>query len=1180
MKSKDIVIWIMCKRFYTYYNKNIEKGEIVLFKKAKQKKRTAFMVAMLMLLSIVTPIDLSTVFAAENNDVVDIQVVATSDMHGRFLPYDYATDSEDKIGSMAQVSTMLKELRAQNPNTILVDNGDTIQDNSSALFLKDDIHPMVLAMNEMGYDSWNAGNHEFNYGVPTLQKVVSKLNGAFLCGNVFDKDGKSLGKPYTIVEKGGVKVGIIGMVTPHITKWDGPNLIGYTVTNPAEETRKVYDEIKDKVDVAIATVHVGENTEYGDGDSAREVAKAVPELAAVVAGHAHSTIKQVKEGQVVITEPYKGAGAISKIDIKLTKKDGKYVMADRDNDVKSDVIMVSTKGGKTYEADADLVSKLQPYHDRAVEDARVIIGELKDGDLVPASEIKGIPQSQMQDTAMIDLINKVQMFYGKADVASAAVFKDDANMKKGPISKAGTTSIYKFDNTLMTLKVNGEQLKRYMEWSAQYYNTFKPGDLTISFNQDVRNYNYDMFSGLKYKIDISKEVGKRIVDLTYMDGTPVKDTDTIKLAVNNYRANTTLLNEKSGLFKGENVEVLYDSFKEMGDDGRIRDLIRTYIVNEKGGVITPEVDNNWSLTGYKWDAAQREKAVKLINEGKLALPRSTDGRTPNVRSITLKDVLMVENTVIDILSFNDFHGSLKPEGKNIGAAKLAGEIKRLKGINPNTIVVAGGDLYQGSAMSNLKKGAPVSEMLKAIGLEASAVGNHEFDWGYELIGNWAKEGNFDFLASNLYETATGNPVTWAKPYKVIEKAGKKIGFIGIATPETAFKTKPENVAGFEFRDPLESANTWAKYLRETEKVDAVVALTHLGALQDSKTKEVTGEAADLAKTAKGIDAIISAHTHQYVNGVVNGIPVVQARNNGRSLADLSLVFDKDGKLSILNSVEDLYNRKDLVDDPAVKAIYDKYNKELQPILGELVATTDKDLTHDRFEGLSVLGQFTTKLMAEATGAQIGITNGGGLRKPLPKGDITVGDMYELMPFDNTLVTMNLKGSDLKRVLENGIMNESIGWVQFYGLKVYYDKDAKQGDRITSMRLLDGTKIDMDQYYSIVTNDFMYDKGDNYDFTGAIDVVDTGEPIREAMIKIMKEMKNISFTAEETLIAGVDPVVDTDSNSGTTEKSEGNLPKTGSVVGVNQLLTMGSIIAILGAALFLDEKYRNKKKNAA
>jgi 2',3'-cyclic-nucleotide 2'-phosphodiesterase/3'-nucleotidase/5'-nucleotidase len=1151
-----------------------------LFNKFRGKKLTAWLLALMMVVTLLSPIN---VLAAESN-AVSLQILATSDIHGRFLPYDYAVNAGDTSGSMAQLQTIIKELRAANPNTILVDNGDLIQDNSSSLFNNDEIHPIILAMNEMKYDTWSYGNHEFNYGIPTLQKISSQFTGTALCGNVFDKDGKSLGQAYKIIEKDGVKIAIIGMVTPHITKWDGPNLVGYTVTNPVEETKKVVAQLKGKVDVMIATLHAGENAEYGNGDSARELAKACPELTAIVAGHAHATITEVKEGNVIITEPKNGASQLAKIDIKLTKNAaGKYSVVD----AKSDLVLVTPKEGKQVVADADLSAKLKPYGDKAIKDANVVIGELKGGDLVPADAIKGIPAAQVQDTAMIDLINKVQMFYGKADVASAAAFKNDANIKEGKIIKAGTADIYKYDNTLMTLKVNGEQLKRYMEWSASYYNTFKPGDLTVSFNEKIRGYNYDMFSGVKYDVDISKEPGKRIVNLKRENGSEIKDTDTIKLAVNNYRANTTLLNEGSGLFKGENVETIYDSYKVMGDNGRIRDLIRKYIVEEKSGVITPELDNNWKIIGNDMDATKAAFAAKLINSGKLNVPKSEDGRTPNVKSVTYDDALAANG--INVLTFNDFHGAVEAAGKNSGIAKFAGEINKIKAQNPNTIVVSAGDSYQGSAMSNLTYGAPVTEMMKSVGVVASAVGNHEFDFGINKIEKWAKDGGFKFLASNIYDKTTGKPVTWAEPYIIVEKGGVKIGLVGIATPETAYKTSPVNVKNLEFKDPVASAKEWAKVAKDNG-ADVVIALTHLGAFQD-KDGKITGEATELCGVLN-IDAVISAHTHQTVSGMVNGIPVVQAYYSGRTLGKLAIKIDESGKVAgIVPSVDELYKRPTtLVEDPAVKAIADKYTKELLPILSEVLGTTDKELPHDKMvPGTSLLGQWTTDVMRKKAGTQIGITNGGGLRVPVAAGNITMGNMYEVMPFDNTLVTMKLKGIDLKRVIENGIGNAEIGWVQVGGVKVYYDEKAEFGNRISAMFLEDGTPVEMDKTYSVVTNDFMFTGGDKFDFKGAIDPVDTMIPIRDALVSELKAVKTLSIKNKNNLVAGVAPAQIKPVTPVTPVKPVGvetgstnviKLPKTGSMVDTTMLIYIGFMIMLLGAGYVVVENDKKKRDNAA
>lgn len=1110
-----------------------------MFKTAKFKKLTASVMTAFMLFGFVTP---NKVLAADG-DTENIEIIATSDLHGKFMPWDYATNKEDKSGSLTQLTTILRGLRQANPNSILVDAGDTIQGNSSELFLKDNLHPMMLAMNEMGYETWSLGNHEFNYGVPTLKKVMNEFKNTALCANVYEQDGVTrLGNNpgYKIVERtlsngDKVKVAIIGMVTPNILKWDGKNLGGYKVTNPIDEAKKLIPEIKKQTDIIIAVVHMSENNEYEvAGSGTDDLAKGVPELTAIVAAHEHKAMDGTFHNNILTTENKNGAATLAKMNLKVVKKDGKYVVADKTKDVTSKLIWVQDPTTKTinYQPDTDLTSKLQPYHDRAKADAETVIGELKGGDLVSPNEVNGIPTAQIQDTAMIDLINKVQMYYTGAEISSTAMFVPTANIKEGQIQKAGTALIYPYANTLYKVQITGKQLKKYMEWSANYYNTLKPGDLTISFNQNVRAYNYDMFSGVKYEVNVSKEPGNRIENLRKMDDTPIKDSDVFVMAVNNYRASSQL-GANGEIFKaGEDAPKILE-IDVKGQIGGVRELIADYIKNVKGGVITPEVDNNWKIVGNNWDAKQRALAVKLINSGKVKLPVSADGRTPNVASVTY-DQVMAANKV-DILSFNDFHGSLKadtPNTKkayNVGAVKFAGEIAKYKKSNPDTIVVSAGDIYQGSAMSNLKYGAPVSDMLKVLGVQASAVGNHEFDWGLDFISQWSKDGNFDFLASNIYSKNTGKPVTWAQPYKVISKGGLKIGLIGIATPETAVKTKPENVKSLEFRDPVASANEWAKYLKETEKVDVVIALTHLGTFQDKTTKDITGEGADFAKNVKNVDAVITAHSHQLVNGTVNKIPVVQAYSNGRALADLSIMMDVDGKfIGVKSAVSELYKKTDLAEDATVKAIYDKYDKDLALILNEVVGITDKELTHDRSQaGVSTLGQWVSDAMKAKAGTQIAITNGGGIRiSSLAKGDITMGKMYELMPFDNTLVKMELKGSDLKRVLENGIGNTNIGWVQFTGVKVYYDINAELGSRITAMYLADGTKVDMDKYYTVVTNDFMSTGGDGYNFTGAKNVIDTGIPIREAMVEQLRELKAagkvLSITPEQFAIAGSDP----------------------------------------------------------
>lgn len=1153
---------------------------------SSKKRVVSFLLILTMMVSFILPsIDVNAVTEEYvNNDEVIINILGTSDLHGRFMNYEYSRDVKVN-GGLNQIATIVKNQRTENNNTIVMDNGDTIQGNYNHLFVNGK-NPMIAGMNAIGYDVFSLGNHEFNYGMGNLENVVSQANEnlSVLCANLY-KDGNRVFNPYIIKELSGIKVAIIGVVTPHIMKWDSQHLVGYNAENPAIEVSKVIKEIKNSggADVFVVSAHMGVDGEFGNGDSLKDIATENPEVSAILGGHSHQSVPSQMIGDTIVSLPKSNGEFVSKIELKVKKTNNTVEVIDKN------ASLISAKG---VEEDEELNRELVEYHEVALNDARKVIGQMVGGDLASPNEVKGITQAIIQDDGVTDLVNEVQLYNSKKQlenigvdtnniyqVSAAALFSSNSNIKEGAITKAGVSNIYKYDNKLYTIKTTGKQLKIYLEKNAEFFNTYKDGDLTISFNTDIPMFLYDMFDGINYNMDISKEVGSRITELTFeKDGKQVVDEDEIYLTVNDYRYNSVLI---PLLEKGQHIKV-YDSNNDPISD--VRDLIIDYIENEKGGILEKSVDNNWKIVGNDWNESQRELLVKAVNEGKIQVPNS------NSKALTWGELQQALSTKIQLLSFNDFHGNVIESGKNVGSAKFVGEVKRLKEENPNTFVLSAGDSFQGTAISNLLHGEPVAVMMREMGVTYSAVGNHEFDWDRSNIEEWAKIGEFEFLASNIYDKATEKPVEWAKPYGKIEAGGKTIGLIGLATPETAYKTKPDNVKDLEFRDMVESTKYWAEYLRNTEKVDAVVVLGHIGSEQNSKTKEIKGEAADLAKEVSGIDAIISSHTHKFVNGKVNDTAIVQAGYNGRGIGKLQFIFDYNGNLTVENEVDQIYKRvSELQEDEGMKTIIDNYNSELEPILNEVVVNIDTDLTHDRYEGLSKLGQFMSKYMAEAAGTEIAITNGGGLRKPLPAGDITVGDMWEVMPFDNTLVTMSLKGSDIKKVIEHGIMNESIGWVQFYGLKVYYDKDANEGNRITSMRLLDGTKIDMNKYYTVVTNDFMATGGDNYDFSSSKDMVDTGQPIRDAIINILKPLGKVSFNFDgNTLVSGKDTQVDEDNsgNSGSTDNS-GNqnngekpevggvnndkLPTTGSPISPNFIVFLGSLSIIGGMVI-------RKKKN--
>ncbi len=1057
--------------------------------------------AYVLLLGLVVLLALFSFTAVQAENQVKITILGTSDLHGRLYPWDYAIDTEDPGSGLAKVATVVKQVRAENPHTILVDNGDTVQDNMAELFNDEKVHPMIQALNELHYDTWTPGNHEFNFGMDFFNRCVNGSKATVLAANLYREDGKRYLKPYKIIDVAGVRVAVIGITNPLVPRFEAStpaNFKGLTFTDPIVETKKVIAELKGKADVLIGVMHIGVDPEYGmEGSGIKAVAAANPELTAIVCGHAHMDIPSQLINGVLVVEPKVSGNKVSRIDLAVAKVNGVWT--------------VQSKTGSNIDttkvaADQELLTKFKWVHDRSEADVNTVIGKVA-GDYLPSLELlPGIPTAQVQDTALMDFINEVQLYYTKADISAAALFSNTSNLTKGDFKKKDVANIYKYTNTLITVKVTGKQLKTYMEWSAQYYNEAKPGDVTVSFNPNIRGYNYDLFAGVNYEINIAAPVGKRIENLTFK-GKPVTDTQTFTLAVNNYRYGNMV---KDKIFN--EADKVYDSYEALGDKGRLRDLIVDYV--QKMGTVAPKLDNNWKITGVDLNHPLKDEIYNKVRAGVITIPMAADGRTPNVKSLNVYELCnsgVLNYRIIDVLDITDFHGSLLPAGKNIGIVKLVGEVKKQRAANPNgTILVSAGDLFQGSAESNLLYGKPVAACLKEAGVAVSAIGNHEYDWGIQRTGDWEAIGGFKFIAANIYDRKTQKPVSYTKPYQIFEVNGVKIAFIGLTTPETAWKTKPDNVANVEFKDPVEILPTYVKEVRAAG-ANIVIALGHLGGTAD-KAGNITGEAAELVKV-EGLDGILAGHSHEMVVGQVGKIPYVMAYYNGRSLGHLTFIVEKNSPKVVGSkaALDNLFLRPTtLPDDQATKDILAKYLDSIQPILAEKIGLAKLDLNHDT-KAPSVMGEWVCDIMRERTGAQIGFQNGGGLRTSLPQGDLTVGGLYQVMPFDNTLVTAKLTGAQVRETVENGLDNQKVGYFgQLSGLFVTYDLSKPFGQRIVTITLENGEPIDNSKLYTVVANDFMFSGGDMYlALKQGKEVKDTGVPIRDSLIEYIRAKKEIN-----------------------------------------------------------------------
>lgn len=539
---------------------------------------------------------ISTAMAQE----VNIKLLGTSDVHGRIVPWSYGADVEDKSGSYAQIATYVKDVRKNNKNVVLVDVGDAIQDNQVDVFAKDKKyykdHPVPKVLNEMNYDIFVLGNHEFNFGMKALDEILKDIKAKKLTANFYHKkNDKRYIDATTIIEKDGVKLGIIGLSTPMSAKFeeDTGNLKDMKFTSPTEEARTQVEKLKAKgVDAIIAVTHMGIENENNIPDTGmRDVINAVDGIDVVIAGHMHKDVPSETIKNTLITEPHRYGTVVSEVDLTFDINDKKEVKL-----VKKESKTVPVKA---LEADKKIEEIYKPYHEKLRELNNVVIGQTAN-EMVPQETKHGVSAAFSKDTGLSSFINDVEQYYSGADVVTFSFDHQKARMDKGDIKKKDIIFNYRYAGGDVTVyELTGKQLKEYMEWSANYFDTIQPGDTEYRYNAERKKskyVTYDIFGGVNYKIDLRNPQGSKIVDLTLADGKPVTDDMKLKVGMNSYRF--AQLNGKGGIWEGQHIPVLWESKVAMGrEKGTIQNMMIDYITNVKKGKIDGQSHNRWEIIG-------------------------------------------------------------------------------------------------------------------------------------------------------------------------------------------------------------------------------------------------------------------------------------------------------------------------------------------------------------------------------------------------------------------------------------------------------------------------------------------------------------------------------------------------------------------------------------------------------
>lgn len=471
-----------------------------------------------------------------------------------------------------------------------------------------------------------------------------------------------------------------------------------------------------------------------------------------------------------------------------------------------------------------------------------------------------------------------------------------------------------------------------------------------------------------------------------------------------------------------------------------------------------------------------------------------------VLTLVLSAVLAVSaqdapTITLTILGTNDIHshyaetpdkvdeGQIATTGR-IGYAKISAYKKSVAENGP-VLLFDAGDTTHGQVFATLMEGESIIMLMNEVGYDAMAPGNHDFNYGYEKLRDLEYMADFPILAANVFFSDSG--ISFLPEYTILAIDGIKVGVFGIATPETLYKSSPANTVGLDFQDPYESASWMADFL--DPHVDVIVCLAHMGIDKGSKFVS-TG----IAEATDKIDLIIDGHSHTRLDEpiVIGNTMIVQAGEHGRFIdqveIELKPAAERTGKMEIIGKSAKLVSFEDLLEmepDPNVLETIESIDALISEVSETVVGTTNVDLDGERETNRTSetnLGNLITDAMIAATGADVAITNGGGIRASIPAGDITLGEVITTFPFGNYVVTLETPGQDIIDALEHGLSvypEPNGGFPQISGMTVKFDPAKEPGSRIVEL-LIGGEAVDPEKSYVLATNNFMAIGGDKYE----------------------------------------------------------------------------------------------------
>ena len=956
---------------------------------------------------------LASLAAAQAPDSAHVVLVATTDVHGRATAWDYLADRAAS-GGLTRVATVVDSLRRAYPGQVVVlDAGDLLQGNPFAAYHarpgRRGPNPIVEAMNLAGYDAATPGNHDFDWGVPELERALADAAFPYVSANLHSLPGDGLlVSPFSVLRRGPLRVGVTGFTTPGTMVWDRDQIKDKVrVARIEESAERTFEAMRRSSDLVVALSHSGiaggstyDTTGVGTEHAAGTFASLPVRPDVVVVGHSHGEIGDSTIGGVRFVQPGPYAAAVAVVHVDMVRaRTGRWDVARMRSE------LVPTRDVKPS---ALLEQRLGPSHDsvRVWMDAPLGMALAP----MPATGARAGP------TAVLDWMLETQRRRAGSQLAAGPAFDLRAGFAADTIRRRDVVRLYPYENTLRSVRVTGEQLREYLERSARYFKVDAAG--RVSLNDSMAGYDFDVVRGARYDVDLRRPVGGRIRNLS-VGGRMVQPSHSFTMAVNSHRQTGA-----GGYPMIARAPVVYDKGQ------RIRELLEEEIRREPLDPATL-APSQWRIVPEVSAVAVRE----IYDIAPAPLPRSAS-----------------DTIVLRVLGTAGLRGALATAA---GAIDRTMDSLRADCDCPTLRLDAGG----------AGAGRTALPVLNRMGFAAATLAERDFDRSVDSLRSRLAESSYPWLAANVFDSATGRRPSWVVPYRMIDTAGFRIALLGYLTPETKTRQAAERTRGLRFGSGELGLHDALGEVRQAEP-SLTILLAHAGAACEGLRCE--GELVRLAEELRGsgVDLVVGGDGAHTVETRIGGVSVVSAAGP-RTLAVGDLVKTPAGGLELRARVVLVSPGAVLPGTPLAGAL-DTFARRSDSIARRAQAQLKRPLAREGSQ--HALGGVLAEARRNLARADLGLVRNASIRADLPAGPVTLARLREVEPAGSDLVRLTLTGAQVQSLLERALEEPGGPSVHLAGGQVRYDPRAPAGRRVKEVSFGTGRKLRPRDSYTLATDD--------------------------------------------------------------------------------------------------------------